>query len=192
MPGIPRSLSISSFLALAAAVAASLLGGCGFGSGGSGKTLISIQVTPANPSVAVGQMQQFKVIGTFSDGSMAEVTNAATWDSSQPAVAMITVTGLASAMALGRPLITATVATGENLLTGSTTLIIVGARAAGPSRYAYVANLTSNTISAFTINAASGALGVVPGSPFAAGAGFFPGTLDALPRTGETPRPIRS
>ena len=174
MPGIPRSLSIASFLAFATALTAALLGGCGFGSGGSGKTLISIQVTPANPSVAIGQMLQFTVIGTFDDGSMADVTNAATWDSSQPAVAMITITGLASAQALGRPQIIATVATSENILVGSTTLIIVRARAAGPSRYAYVANLTSNTISAFTINAASGALGVVPGIAVCRGRRILP------------------
>ena len=37
-----------------------------------------------------------------------------------------------------------------------------------PGRYAYVANQTANTISAYAINAASGALTPIAGSPFAA------------------------
>jgi 6-phosphogluconolactonase len=38
----------------------------------------------------------------------------------------------------------------------------------GPGRYAYVANETSNTISAYSIDASSGALTPIAGSPFAA------------------------
>ncbi len=38
----------------------------------------------------------------------------------------------------------------------------------GPGRYAYVANQTANTISAYAIDAASGALTPIAGSPFAA------------------------
>ena len=41
----------------------------------------------------------------------------------------------------------------------------------GSHYFAYVANFVSNNVSAFTINASSGALTAVAGSPFAAGAG---------------------
>jgi 6-phosphogluconolactonase len=40
-------------------------------------------------------------------------------------------------------------------------------------RYVYVANVNANTVSAFQLNADTGALSAVPGSPFAAGANPF-------------------
>jgi 6-phosphogluconolactonase len=49
-------------------------------------------------------------------------------------------------------------------------------------RFAYVANLNSDTVSAFAIDAATGALTPAPGSPFAAGVGPIAVTVDPTGR----------
>jgi len=75
-------------------------------------TLSSIQVTPANPTVSVGNTQQFKATGTYSDGSNNDITNQVTWASSDITKATIAVgpgagAGLATAVAVGTSNITA-------------------------------------------------------------------------------------
>ena len=52
--------------------------------------LVSIAVTPANPSIALGGTQQFTATGTYSDGSTQNLTSSATWASSSTTVATIT------------------------------------------------------------------------------------------------------
>ena len=51
--------------------------------------LVSIQVTPINPSVAAGTKLQFTATGTFSDGTTQDVTLNSHWSSSVAAVATI-------------------------------------------------------------------------------------------------------
>jgi hypothetical protein len=72
-------------------------------------TLISIDVTPASPSIAVGETQQFGVMGTYSDDSTADLTSSAAWNSSQTDVATIDSAGLATALNPGTTSITASV-----------------------------------------------------------------------------------
>ena len=86
--------------------------------------LVSIAVTPVNPSVPKGLTQQFTATGTFSDNSTQNITNTVTWTSGSPAVATIlAASGLATAVAAsGTAQITATAASGVN---GSTTLTAV-------------------------------------------------------------------
>ena len=64
-------------------------------------------MTPANPSVAKGQTQQFTATGTYSDNSTENLTSQVTWASATTSVATITTTGLASAVARGSSSITA-------------------------------------------------------------------------------------
>ena len=49
------------------------------------EALVSIAVTPAKPSIAVGATQQFTATGTYGDGSTQNLTSTATWNSSAPA-----------------------------------------------------------------------------------------------------------
>ena len=105
----------------------SVLAALGSVSGSFGVTvvpgLVSISVTPSNPSVAPGTTQQFTAIGTYSDNSTQNITNSATWTSSNTAVATISSTsptaGLAKAIASGNSTITASSGTisGTILLT---------------------------------------------------------------------------
>ena len=52
--------------------------------------LQSIAVTPANPSIAKGQTEQFTATGTFSDNSTQDLTSQVTWASATTSVATIT------------------------------------------------------------------------------------------------------
>ncbi len=118
-------------------------------------TLVSIALTPANPSVTPGNTAQFKATGTFSDASTADITSSATWSSSDTALATINSSGLAMAAAIGRPRVTA--ASGS--ISASTTLIVVtSATSAAAPRFAYVTNLSDDTLSIYTVNAATGQL----------------------------------
>lgn len=71
-------------------------------------TLNTISVTPLTANVAVGSTQQFSATATYSDNSIASVTNLVTWTSSKPAFATITASGIATGVATGSASITAT------------------------------------------------------------------------------------
>ena len=83
-------------------------------------TLTSISVTPTNPTIAIGANQQFTAFANYSNGTTLNVTNAVNWTSATPAVAVIVNgTGLATGIAAGTSLITATMgsSSGNTLLT---------------------------------------------------------------------------
>ncbi|MFO1055093.1 MAG: Ig-like domain-containing protein [Planctomycetota bacterium] len=88
--------------------------------------LVSIAVTPANPTVALGSNQQFTATGTYSDNSTQDLTASVTWSSSSTSVATIANTvgseGLATSVAMGSTTITAT-ESGSGLF-ASTTLTV--------------------------------------------------------------------
>ena len=69
----------------------------------------SIAVTPNPASFATGSTQQFTATATYGNGSTADVTSSATWTSSNPSVATISSSGLATGVAAGSTTITATV-----------------------------------------------------------------------------------
>src|SRR5207247_1504144 len=68
--------------------------------------LLSIAVSPATPSIAVGTTQQFSAVGTFDDGSTQLLTSV-TWSSSAASVASVSSSGLATAVGTGSTTITA-------------------------------------------------------------------------------------
>ena len=74
--------------------------------------LVSISITPANPSVALGTTEQFTAMGTYSDASTQDITTAVTWGSGNTAVATISNSsgskGLAHSSGQGNATITAT------------------------------------------------------------------------------------
>jgi trimeric autotransporter adhesin len=69
----------------------------------SSKTITSITISPANPSISLigGQTQQFTATATFSDGTIGDVTTTSTWTSSNTSVAIINSTGLATPVSVG-------------------------------------------------------------------------------------------
>ena len=95
--------------------------GCGGSGGGSTSVfLISITVSPADPSINIGTTRQFTAMGTYSDDSTQDLTLSATWASSDIEIAVIDSAGLATAVAAG--LTTITAASGN--IAGSTTLTV--------------------------------------------------------------------
>jgi hypothetical protein len=89
--------------------------------------LVSITVTPMNPSIAKGTKQQFTATGTYSDNTTQNLTTTASWSSSSTGVATISnasgSNGLAASVAAGTTTITAT----SGSISGSTALTVTGA-----------------------------------------------------------------
>lgn len=74
----------------------------------SSATLSSLTLSPIGASISVGGTQQFTANGTYSDGSTRDVTGSVTWSSSYTNVATISSGGLATGIAAGSTVITAT------------------------------------------------------------------------------------
>jgi N-acetylneuraminic acid mutarotase len=101
--------------------------------------LVSIAVTPANPSIALGSTRQFTATGTYSDASIQDITTLVTWTSATPTVATISNAagsrGLASGLLAGTSLISATLGgvSGSTTLTvGAATLVSIAVTPASP------------------------------------------------------------
>jgi len=69
--------------------------------------LVTLAVTPANPTVPLANSQQFVATGTFDDGTKQDISVTAAWISSSPAIARVTSTGLVTGLGLGDADITA-------------------------------------------------------------------------------------
>ena len=94
-----------------------LLVSCG---GLSGLRLRSLIVSPGSASVAAGFSQQFSAVGKYSDGSTMPLTNVV-WTTSDPTVATIDASGMATTLKPGTVTITASFA-----LISKTALLDVG------------------------------------------------------------------
>ncbi|HEY5974675.1 MAG TPA: Ig-like domain-containing protein, partial [Geobacteraceae bacterium] len=70
--------------------------------------LQSITVTPANPSILAISSVNFRAVGNFSDGSVADITSLASWSSTSSGVATISAGGAAKTLAQGTATINAT------------------------------------------------------------------------------------
>jgi hypothetical protein len=105
-------------------------------------TLVSIAVTPANPSIAKGGTQQFTATGTFSD-STTQVLSNAVWASATPGVATSNATGLATGVGAGTSTISGTVGS----ITGSTLLTVTPAT--------YLLNPSTTSLSFGNVNVGS-------------------------------------
>jgi YVTN family beta-propeller protein len=111
---------------------------------GTAPVLLSMVVTPANPSIPVGNMQQFTATGTYSDGSMQNLTSTATWSSSATGVATISTTGLASGVAVGQTSIEAASGTIDGSTTLTVTVGFVYAGSLNTARFGHTATLLNN------------------------------------------------
>ncbi len=113
-------------------------------------TLVSIQVTPVNGSVAKGSTLQFTATGVFSDNSTQDLTHAAAWASGDANVATVDNTGVATGKTPGMTTITASFANKS----GATPLTVTGAVLTGiqvtPANPS-VAKGTSVTLSATAV-----------------------------------------
>ena len=86
------------------------------------KTLTSIAVTPATPSIAVGATEQFTATATYSDGSTANISSAATWAAASSSIATVNASGMATGVAAGSTAVSAAMIG----VSGTTTLSVTG------------------------------------------------------------------
>jgi hypothetical protein len=100
------------------------------------KTLTSISISPAAPTVALGQSKQLTATGVFSDGSKEEMTKTVTWASTKGSVASISPSGLALGKLLGTTKVTATagsVTASDNLTVGPAVMVSIAVSPRDPS-----------------------------------------------------------
>ncbi len=98
----------------------------------AGLSLITIQ--PGNGKIAQLTSQQFRAIGTYTDGTTHNVTGMVSWTSSNTGVAGIASNGLASALAPGTTTITASlgsISTSTKLEVTNATLVSLSIRPSG-------------------------------------------------------------
>lgn len=106
---VSASGQVTSLTAGQSSISASLSGVSGSDSlTVNAKALTSIQVSPSSATLAMGLSQQFWAVGTYNDGSTADVTQTATWSSSMPFVATVTGAADVATVNQGATTITAT------------------------------------------------------------------------------------
>jgi trimeric autotransporter adhesin len=111
-----------------------------FSAGMCKPALQSIAVNPPSPAIAAGLSQQFGAAGSYSDGTVHDLTTSASWTSSNPPVATVSGTGQASALSIGSATITATL--GEESGSGSLSVV--------PSLVSLAVNPQNSSIAAGT------------------------------------------
>ncbi len=87
-------------------------------------TLVSITVTPANPTLTKGTTQQFTATGTYSDFSTQNLTTSVTWSSSKSAVVSISNAGGSKGLAKAKRTGTATIRATLGSISGSTSVTV--------------------------------------------------------------------
>ena len=108
----------------------------GCGGTWNGPTLTSMTVAPANLSIPVAVTKQFTATGIYSDGTSRDLTASATWSTSDAALATMTSRGVATGVAVGTSVITATFngqTTSTNLTMTPATLNSITVAGARPS-----------------------------------------------------------
>ena len=81
----------------------------------TGLPVLTVMVTPATGTLMQGQSQQFSAIAIYSDGTAKDVTWQATWGCSSNSSAIVSTSGLVTALNLGQVTVTATFATASQL-----------------------------------------------------------------------------
>lgn len=74
---------------------------------------VGLTVTPSGRFVQVGNTLQLSAVGTFDNGSTADVNSAVTWSSANSGIASVDGTGLVTGAAVGQTTITATSDNGQ-------------------------------------------------------------------------------
>jgi len=126
-------------LALLALPAALVITGC------SSLKTISVSPSAGNVSVTIGQTAQFRAYGASQMGSgtptTAEITNSVQWSVVNPSIATITSSGIATAIAPGKTIVTAS----SDGLTASSDITVTSSSGSGAGSGAPYINITPGT-----------------------------------------------
>jgi len=151
-----------------------ILAGCG-GSDSSPPQLMSLAVTPAMGSIAVGATQQFTAMGSYTDHSTRNLTAAVTWSSSSNVVSIGNSSGsqgLATATGAGTASITARL---DGVTSPAATLT------AAVREFAFATNFYTGNVSEFSVGA-GGALTLVGTASTGSGSGSDPNSIAVDPK----------
>jgi hypothetical protein len=137
-----------------------------------GQTLQSITVLPGNPVIPqIGQTTQFIALGTLLAGGQVDLTNIATWSSSNVQVATVSNTGLATAVSCG----TTTVSAESQSIVGTAFLTV----SCGPITSIELLVTKTGSVPGTVVSSPAGIdCGTVCGALFNEGTGI---TLTAVP-----------
>lgn len=120
---------------------------------------VSLVISPASPTIAVGNEEPFTAQEKWSDGTLHTPAGPVSWTSATTSTAnILATTGQALGLAAGTSAITAT----EGTLTGNTTLTVVAAS----THFAYVSNDGASTIQWYTVSTTA--------SPYLTSEGTYP------------------
>ena len=121
------------------------------GTGGNAP-ITSIAVSPSTATIPAGQTQQFKALAFFGDGTIGDITNTATWASSNTAIATISNAagsqGLATGVAGSANPVTITATSGN--LSGQASLTVTGGSGAA-THFSVSAPGTATAGTAFSV-----------------------------------------
>jgi hypothetical protein len=87
--------------------------------------LLSMALTPANSSIAIGGTQQFTAAGSYTDGSTNNLTTSATWSSSKGSVAAVSSASGSQGLATGAAQGSTTISAAVGAIKGLTTLTVL-------------------------------------------------------------------
>ncbi|PJZ57217.1 hypothetical protein CH367_10810 [Leptospira barantonii] len=91
--------------------------------------LVSISITPANPSVSKGRVLSLTATGVFSDGTVSNITNQVTWSSATPGTATVDngsgLSGRASGVGVGATNVTAAIGGVDNTVSLNVTSAVL-------------------------------------------------------------------
>ena len=90
-------------------------------------TLVTLEVMPTNPSIALGTNQPFTATGIFTDGSKQDLTDAVSWTSSDAGIAAPSANAGEEGLALSAAVGTATITADFNAVMGSSDLTVTAA-----------------------------------------------------------------
>ncbi|MFZ3340000.1 MAG: Ig-like domain-containing protein [Terriglobales bacterium] len=125
--------------------------------------LVSLQITPTAASVAVQTQAQFRVIGTFGDGSTQDLTQSASWTSSPASVATVSDSGGSKGLATG-------------LIAGNATITAFFAGQVGTGAL----SVTDATLTSLTITPGDPSIPLGSSQRFTATGNFSDGTTENL------------
>lgn len=90
-------------------------------------TLVSIATTPSSPSIALGTTQLFKATGSYTDGSIQDISGTVEWSADTPDTATISNSTGSQGLARGLATGTATISARSPTVAGSTSLTVTPA-----------------------------------------------------------------
>ena len=105
-------------------------------------TATVLQISPSSVSLPAGGTQQLQVTATFTDGSSEDVTNSATYTSSNPAIATVNASGDVDGISGGTTSITATLGTASASITATISSAVLNSIAITPASVTLAAGVS--------------------------------------------------